>query len=180
MGLAVPIAGFLLGSLVPFLAGEPSWTAVFDQPCDGAPVCSYLFEAVARDGAVLGRLAVETEGCGERSFDVTGLIPLVHPFETSPPRLQVYSVSCEGVPSATCDWVLLDPDPACAGQTRKSHDGDVNRDGVADISDAIALANYLFLGARRPCSNAADTNDDGRVDLGDAVYILQKLFAAGS
>lgn len=175
----MPIAGLLLGALVPFLAGEPPWIAVFDQPCEGAPVCSYLFEVVARDGAVLGRLAVESEGCGERSFDVTGLIPAIHPSETSPPRLRVCSVSCEGVRSAACDWVLLDPDPECAGQTRTSHDGDVNRDGVADLSDAIALANYLFLGAKRPCSNAADTNDDGRVDLGDAVYILQKLFATG-
>jgi len=55
--------------------------------------------------------------------------------------------------------------------------GDVTDDGTVDMSDAIALLGYLFLGAEAPeCEDAGDTNDDGELDISDAIQILGYLF----
>lgn len=58
--------------------------------------------------------------------------------------------------------------------------GDVNRDRVVEISDAIASLSALFSSGPPPgCQDAADVNDDGLNDIGDPVYLLQFLFSAG-
>ena len=58
--------------------------------------------------------------------------------------------------------------------------GEVNEDERVDLSDAIAILGWLFLGGRVPrCEDAADTNDSGRVDLSDGVYLLGHLFLGG-
>ncbi len=54
--------------------------------------------------------------------------------------------------------------------------GDGNADGKADISDAIATLQYLFLGGPAGCLRAMEVNSDGRVDLSDAVALLSHLF----
>ncbi len=60
--------------------------------------------------------------------------------------------------------------------------GDVNSDGIADISDAVSTLIYLFTAndSTPPCMKSADTNDDGQVDIADAVYVLAYLFAGGA
>jgi hypothetical protein len=58
--------------------------------------------------------------------------------------------------------------------------GDTDGDGVMNLTDAVALLGFLFLGGESPyCEPVADTNVDGRVDLADAVYILSFLFLGG-
>jgi glycoprotein endo-alpha-1,2-mannosidase len=58
--------------------------------------------------------------------------------------------------------------------------GDCNGDEAQDISDPIALLEYLFLGGRLlDCLEACDTNDDGAADISDAVYLLGHLFLGG-
>ena len=78
------------------------------------------------------------------------------------------------------------PIPA-GGQTP----GDVNQDDGADISDAVTLLSYLFLGspARLPCGNGsprdvgnrsvANPNGDRTIDLTDAIYLLAFFFQGG-
>jgi hypothetical protein len=60
--------------------------------------------------------------------------------------------------------------------------GDSNGDGTLDISDAIHLLGFLFLGgpAVLSCEDAADANGDGTLDLSDAVYVLLFLFQGGA
>jgi len=59
--------------------------------------------------------------------------------------------------------------------------GEANGDGNADLSDAVFILNFLFLGAAAPtCVDAADANDDGKLDLSDAVFFLNYLFLGGS
>ncbi len=63
-----------------------------------------------------------------------------------------------------------------AGPTRFVR-GDVTLDGKVDVSDVIAILEWLFLGAAAPgCTDAADANDSGTVDLSDAMTILGFLF----
>ena len=58
--------------------------------------------------------------------------------------------------------------------------GEVDGSGDVDLSDAVNVLNWLFLGGTTPpCQDAADANDDGGVDLSDAVSILAFLFLGG-
>ena len=55
--------------------------------------------------------------------------------------------------------------------------GDCNADGIADISDAVAVLNLLFSNSTPvPCGRACDANDDGTVNIADPVNILAYLF----
>ncbi len=58
--------------------------------------------------------------------------------------------------------------------------GDLDGTGRLEISDAVAVLDFLFQGASTPvCLDAADANDDGRVELTDAIAILSFLFVQG-
>ena len=57
--------------------------------------------------------------------------------------------------------------------------GDVDGDGVPDLTDAIAVLEYLFRHGVVPCEKAADSNDDGFLDLSDAIAVLFYLFSGG-
>ena len=55
--------------------------------------------------------------------------------------------------------------------------GDVNDDAEINLTDAIVVLNYLFLGGAEPgCLSAADANDDGELNLTDGVALLSFLF----
>jgi hypothetical protein len=55
--------------------------------------------------------------------------------------------------------------------------GDADSSREVDISDAIFILRFLFLGDRPPrCLDAADANDDGALDQSDAITILSALF----
>jgi hypothetical protein len=61
------------------------------------------------------------------------------------------------------------------------HRGDTNSSGSIDISDAIFVLNYLFLGGGDPpCMEAANANDDPGVDITDGIYLLSFLFLGGA
>jgi hypothetical protein len=59
--------------------------------------------------------------------------------------------------------------------------GDANADARIDISDAIAILGYLFLGQPRrlSCLQSADTEDSGKLDISDSVFLLSHLFTGG-
>ncbi|MDY5108427.1 MAG: dockerin type I repeat-containing protein, partial [Sodaliphilus sp.] len=51
--------------------------------------------------------------------------------------------------------------------------GDVNLDGVADVSDVTALINYVLSGGGSPFDKTeADFNGDGVIDVTDATAII--------
>jgi hypothetical protein len=66
--------------------------------------------------------------------------------------------------------------------------GDVNADWVLDVSDAVYLLSYLFLGGPDPAPllcdarvapTTGDADGDGSVDMTDAVRLLRYLHAGG-
>ena len=58
--------------------------------------------------------------------------------------------------------------------------GRVNDDAAIDISDAVALLGFLFLGeAEPPVIEAADINADTVLDISDSIYLLAYLFGGG-
>ncbi len=70
--------------------------------------------------------------------------------------------------------------------------GDINQDGLVDISDSVTLFNFLFVGNPEflPCGNGSivepgnvsltDHNGDDLIDISDGVAGLNWLFTAGS
>lgn len=60
------------------------------------------------------------------------------------------------------------------------HRGDSDGSGSLDLTDAIRILGFLFLGqGELPCLEAADSDDNGSVELTDAVRILNFLFQGG-
>lgn len=54
--------------------------------------------------------------------------------------------------------------------------GDTNGDLQVNISDAIQLLGYLFLGSEMRCPLSGDTNADEKLDVSDGVALLNYLF----
>ena len=62
--------------------------------------------------------------------------------------------------------------------TAKFKRGDLNNDGAQDLSDAIMLLGFLYLGqpATLICEAAGRLNEGNDVDLSDAIYLLGFLY----
>lgn len=59
--------------------------------------------------------------------------------------------------------------------------GDVNDSGLLEVTDAINLLNWMFLGGLTPtCMDAADADDNGQLGLSDGINILIFLFGGGA
>jgi hypothetical protein len=58
--------------------------------------------------------------------------------------------------------------------------GDVNTDGVVDVSDIVMTLLHLFASREVTCEKSIDVNDSGTPDIADAVYLLSYLFTDGS
>jgi hypothetical protein len=55
--------------------------------------------------------------------------------------------------------------------------GDANDDRITNISDAIAVLEYLFQGSSSlACEKSGDVNDDGVLDITDPIGLLNYLF----
>lgn len=55
--------------------------------------------------------------------------------------------------------------------------GDANSDGAIDLSDAISILSFLFLGGGAPtCFDANDADDNSKVEITDAILVLSRLF----
>jgi hypothetical protein len=71
------------------------------------------------------------------------------------------------------EGALRDPPPAARPFVR----GDADDNGRLNMTDAILVFGYLFLGGRTPtCLDAADADDDGRATVNDGILSLHYLF----
>lgn len=59
--------------------------------------------------------------------------------------------------------------------------GDANYDGSVNVSDAIYIINYVFMGgeAPQPLTSCGDTNQDPGLNISDAVYLINFVFIGG-
>ena len=73
--------------------------------------------------------------------------------------------------------VAHEPEP---GEIHVPLRGDVNDDDALNLTDAVALLDFLFNGGAEPnCLPAANADSRGAVNLSDAVFVLQFLFGSG-
>jgi hypothetical protein len=72
---------------------------------------------------------------------------------------------------------LKDVAHGCAPLFRR---GDTNADTSVNLTDAMTILGFMFLGGGSPgCAKAADVNDDGANNLSDALTLLGYLFLGG-
>ncbi|MBD3217852.1 MAG: hypothetical protein GF310_06195 [candidate division Zixibacteria bacterium] len=58
--------------------------------------------------------------------------------------------------------------------------GDANDDGSANVSDAVYIINYVFIGGPVPaCHEKGDANCDASINVSDAVWIINYVFIGG-
>jgi hypothetical protein len=59
--------------------------------------------------------------------------------------------------------------------------GDANSDGSVNVSDAVYIINYVFIGGDPPDPmESGNANCDGSVNVSDAVYIINYVFVGGN
>jgi hypothetical protein len=59
--------------------------------------------------------------------------------------------------------------------------GDANSDGLVNVSDAVYIANYVFVGGNPPFPlETGNLNCDGAVNISDAVWIINYIFMEGN
>jgi len=69
------------------------------------------------------------------------------------------------------------PDECESGQAPRFHRGDTDGSGSLNLSDAMWVLNFLFLGGEElPCLDAGDADDSGGIEITDAIRILGYLF----
>lgn len=72
---------------------------------------------------------------------------------------------------------FLDGTPCGNGDDPQFRRGDHDGSGLADITDALNLLGFLFLGTTPPiCGNASDFDNSGLLDITDALILLGHLF----
>ncbi len=71
--------------------------------------------------------------------------------------------------------------PLCGAAHAPFRRGDINADGGADLSDAVAILTDLFLGGRtgEACPKASDSDDNGALEVTDAIFVLAYLLTGG-
>ena len=75
---------------------------------------------------------------------------------------------------ATCGLEVVPP------STEIFRRGDVDSNRVLEITDAIVLLSFLFLGGPEPaCLDASDADDNGALEITDAINVLAYLFTGG-
>ena len=67
---------------------------------------------------------------------------------------------------------------ACGGRFNR---GDADASGTVNITDAIFLLNFLFLGGQGPaCADSGDVDDSGTINITDGINLLNFLFLGGN
>jgi M6 family metalloprotease-like protein len=68
----------------------------------------------------------------------------------------------------------------CHAEAIYFHRGDADDNGILELTDAINVLNFLFLGGDTPtCLDAADADGNNRLELTDVIRVLGYLFLGG-
>jgi hypothetical protein len=93
----------------------------------------------------------------------------------------VYTVFTDFEQSGNSD-IYLDVSPNPASSACQGECGDANNDKSVNVSDAVWVINYVFIGGSEPQPVLAcgDANGDGAVNVSDAVWIINYVFIGGA
>ncbi|NIP44182.1 MAG: hypothetical protein GWO41_03830, partial [candidate division Zixibacteria bacterium] len=79
------------------------------------------------------------------------------------------------------DVIVIDVTLNVTTQTCQGLCGDANNDGSVNVSDAVYIINFVFVGggAPQPVQACGDANSDASVNVSDAVYVINFVFVGG-
>jgi hypothetical protein len=165
IALGAPPPADLSCSVVPYTKYDLEGNAVetLAVRIDWKNPATYDQVLIYRDGSMLAGPSGKTHlwidtmtNSGTHTYEVRGRI----------------SVSKSARGAAACTITVVPP--YRAGFKR----GDINNDGAQDLSDAIMLLGFLYLGqpATLICEAAGRLNEGNDVDLSDAIYLLGFLY----
>ena len=93
-------------------------------------------------------------------------------------ELGVHDIKIEDIYMTTSTFETINPAESTSELTVKNYiSGDVNNDGIINVTDAIGIVNYVL--KNRPetfIDGAADVNEDGIINVTDAIGIVNKIF----
>ncbi len=80
------------------------------------------------------------------------------------------------------DEVVIDVTLNVVTQACQGKCGDANNDGSVNVSDAVYIINFVFVGGNppQPIQACGDANSDAAVNVSDAVYIINFVFVGGN
>lgn len=90
--------------------------------------------------------------------------------------LRIDAIGRDGVPFDSC---VIRKDGSVKNEFRFIR-GDADQSGGINISDAVAILSFLFIGGAETCIAASDANASGSVAISDAVFLLSFLFLGGN
>jgi hypothetical protein len=152
----------------------------------GGSLATWVVEDVG--GKALAWSGVETDPDGWLEVSpVQGVTPTTVTFDFDVPTAEALGVGVYEAhfiitaPAATnspvdiCIELTVSESGGCEGIC-----GDANSDATVNVSDAVYIINYVFVGGGAPVPLACgDANSDGTVNVSDAVYIINYVFVGG-
>ena len=106
--------------------------------------------------------------------DVDGSFWNSHAYTNRAISVVTYNDGTEGFPASPT--AVVDHNLSKVNSFKR---GDVNGSGVINITDAMLIFFYAFLGDPITCLDVADVNDDGAIDVSDPVYLLLMIYEGG-
>ena len=93
-----------------------------------------------------------------------------------------YEIKIEDVYITTASYETLNPAEATSDLTVTDiMQGDVNNDGIINVTDAIGVVNYILKNTPATfVEGAADVNQDGIINITDAIGIVNMIFGNGA
>jgi len=123
--------------------------------------CQYSFEIV-----IVNTDLVSYTETGDWQFNLTGLLVGQTNLTIDIKHSDVTDYSTPNID------VTINPAYTC---------GDVNDDESVNVSDAVSIINFVFVGGNPPDPmESGDCNCDGSVNVSDAVYIINFVFNGGN
>lgn len=147
-----------------------------DPPPDGILGQAYYYEIVGAGGI---KPYQWTKISGQMPYGITLLIDSTAILSGTPTWCSDYQFKIELSDSSdpaqkdtiSCDISIIPAPPSC---------GDANGDESVNVSDAVYVINYVFVGGAAPDPmQIADVNCDESVNVSDAVYIINYVFVGG-
>ena len=127
-------------------------------------------------GAGLTTLTVQLEDEPEQELDPLSTTAALDPGDLEGTvTVRLTPAACVG----SCDPITCEVD--LSSTSVSFHRGDSDNNGRLELTDAIRILGYLFLGSIAPtCLDAADADGNNGLELTDAIRILNYLFIGGA
>jgi hypothetical protein len=167
----------------------PSWEVKLAETFDLEKIVIYNRSDCCSQRLTNFRVSVLTENLDvvySQDFFTDGSFPdPLTPFEISLPvgvkgrTVRVELIAPDFVPPNEYFLSLAEVEvySSTGPREKRFHRGDTDNNGQLQLTDAVRILGFLFLGQTSPtCLDAADTDDNGQLQLTDAVRILGFLF----